>query len=272
MGLIFDIVFAIILLGCVSTNAKRGFVKSLALVLASVVALFVSVKISSENSQKVYDEFVKSKVEEKISQQIDSFDSVKFINENLFEKKLGVEVSDEELRKALLKEGEISQNLVELAKRKKETVDSDEILEYINKNSFFENSQLDIVGKFVTDENFDRCVRLLANENANARAKAFCSEIATPFLVKLTGWVMTLLLFLLISAVLKFVILRINILEKIPVAGFVNTILGGAVGAGEAVIVAIVCSILLKIMINLNLFGQGIIDDSVLFKLIYNLL
>lgn len=272
MSLIFDALVVIILLGCVSTGAKQGLVKTISIVLASVVAILGSAWVSAKYSQTFYEELIEPSVSEKITDELENFDSVKIINEGLFKEKLGLEVSDDAVREAVLSDGELGENLFELANSQKIGVDINEVLEYIDKNSFFEKNNAPSLG-IVSDESyFEGSVRILANDNSKKRAEAFYKEIAKPYLVKMTKWAMTFVLFLISFTVLKFLIVRINILDKIPVAGFLNTVLGGALGCVEGFVAIFAISIALKICVSLLGFDTKMIDDTTLFKLIYNIM
>lgn len=246
----------VIFLACVLTNLKRGLAKSLGVVIACVISLVFSVKISNEYSENFYEKFLEERIIEYISEKSENFDSAKIINENLFKESLGItSISDETIRQTLLLEGKISENLVNLAKKENSGVDTKEILEYIDKNSFFNDNEASDLGIFSKTNTFETAVRILANKDNSTRSKAFYNEIVKPCTVTVVRYTMAVVLFLIIFGVLKFVILKINILEKIPVANLLNALLGGVLGAIEGLII---------ITILKNLYEQEIFQTLIL--------
>lgn len=257
MNTFLKILLLVIFVIIVVKNINRGFAKSLCIIVGCVVSLGVAVKISDEYSEKLYENLWEESVLQIVNDNVEDFDSAKIINENLFKKTLGITtISDEKIRQTLLLDGKISENLSNLAKKENSGVDINEILEYIDKNSFFKENDSEKINAFLKEDNFEKAVRILANDDKKTRTDAFYTQIVKPYIVTVVRYTVALVLFLVIFSVLKFVILKINILEKIPVAGFLNALLGGVVGVVEGfVIIAFVR----------NIFENQIVDFFVEF-------
>lgn len=268
MQILLDLLTVIVILAGISINAKRGLVKSVLIIVSAIASIWLAGSIAGRYSKPLYERFFEKQIEKSISNEVSDFDCVELINKELFKEKLGITVSDEEIRKALLKDGKIEDNLIDLCENNTSSLDRNQVLEYIDKKQLFVDSKY--LKVIPDDESFEQTVRILANPDKKARSKAFYSEIAKPYILVASRWIVALLAFVIASSVLSFIISRINILDKIPIAGLLNTILGGVLGAIEGFIVIAVMALMIKILGAI--FGFNLqTNDTIIFKAIYNI-
>lgn len=276
MKWVFDLaVIAAFVIG-ISVNAKRGFVKSVLLVAGYALSVGLAAVISAEISEGFYDSYLQNGVTKKIREEAAELDSAVIINEKLFDDRLGIEVSDGEVREAVLKEGKLSENLFGLALEKKADTDFEIIEKFLDSESFFESEASATIEMSSGGSNFEQAVRLLAEEDEISKAEKLHTELVRPVLVKATRWIAAFVLFVLISTAVSFMASKAGFVNRIPVAGTLNTVLGGCIGLAEAAVIVLVLGFVTKAAVlmsggNGSLFNEEIINDTVLFKLIYAL-
>ena len=120
-------------------------------------------------------------------------------------------------------------------------------------------------------EDFVQAVRILAYEDNEDKADVFYREIGREYTKTATKWVMTLILYAVISSLISLIITRINFIDKIPVARVLNTILGGVVGAGEGFIIIMIGALSIKVATVLLGFSDKVVYDTTFFKIFYDI-
>ncbi len=271
MSLLLDILVIGAFIVGISLNAKRGLVKSLLLVFGYAFSIWIAGVLSANYSGEIYDRYLEKHIEPKLCEQAQKLDSAKIINEKIFKKELGIEVSDKEVREAILSEGDMVKNLGSLAVSKKSGVDKKLVKKLFNKQMLFENSDAQIVEYAVNNEDFVHAVRILADEDDEHKSEVFYREIGRDYTKTATKWVMTLILYAVISSLLSLLITRINFIDKIPVARVLNTILGGVVGAGEGFIIIMIGALSIKVATVLLGFSDKVVYDTTFFKIFYDI-
>lgn len=271
MSLIFDILVAGAFIIGISVNARRGLVKSILLVFGYIISIWLAGVIAGQFSERFYDKFLDRKLSEKIQTETEKLDSAKLIKDKLFDEKLSVEVDTEEVREVILKDGDMVENLAVLAISKKSGVDEKIVDKFFVKDMLYEAQDNKLLFLAVDNENVQQSVRILANENEEKRTEVLYREIIKPYALMATRWVMAFVIFMIISALVSFLVSKVNFVNKIPVAGFLNTVLGGVVGAGEGFVIVMVTALGVKVLVALLGFDEKIIDDTTLFKIFYNI-
>lgn len=272
MSLIFDIVVAAAFVIGISVNARRGLVKSILLVIGYIISIWLAGMIAGNYSEKIYESFLDEKLSQTIQSETENIDTAKLIKEKLFDEKLEIDVEVDEVREAVLSDGDMVENLVVLAVSKKSGIDKKIVDRFVDKDMIFEAQDNKLLFLAVNNENVQQSVRILAKENDETRTEVLYREIVKPYALKATRWVMAFVVFMIISAIVSLLVAKANFVNRIPVAGFFNTVLGGVVGAGEGFVIVMALALAVKVLVALVGFDEKIIDDTTLFKIFYNLL
>lgn len=270
MNWIFDIAIIAVFIIAVSVNARRGFVKSVLLVSGYVLSVGLAAVIGAAFGENIYHDYAQEKITDKIQSYVDDIDSAKLINEKLFLQQLEIEASDEEVREAILKDGKLSQNLSGLAAEKKSGIKSETIESFLNSDFLSGGNVLTLSDKQSDAEN---AVRILAIENKEERSQKLHDELVEPLGIKVTEMIISVGAFVIISLLVSFAVKKANFVNRIPIAGTLNTVLGGMIGAVEAIVIIVLAIVILKLGTGLGFFeiSQNTIDNTVVFKVIYDL-
>ena len=92
LALFFDIGLIVILLICIYIGRKRGFVKSVIMLLGYIIAFAGAFFISKAVSPAIYDNFLKSKTESFVEKNMDKIDIKGQIKEMIKQQNVGVEI------------------------------------------------------------------------------------------------------------------------------------------------------------------------------------
>lgn len=285
MNWIFDAVVLVVVIAAVSLNAKRGFVKSLLVVVTFLVSVAAASLLSLPVSSVIYDQFVSEKVNEKISDQLPDLDTATEINKLVFNDGLGITVSDEEVREAILAEGDLIENLNKLAGNDKsneiteadveEFLDADRLMEEFGDEIPEESREMIQDALENGRDDIYNVVRAFAENDEEKRAGAVGDALVKPLVMIVIRFVVGLVLFTIISLILKQIIKVFDLVNKIPVAGTLNTVLGGVIGLLVGVIIVALIAYVMRFVVAFGLGGDfvnaGIIKDTILFRLFYNI-
>lgn len=285
MKWIFDAFVIIVMIAAVSINARRGFVKSLLLVVAFLVSVAAASVLSLPASSVIYDKFVSEKVNEQIADQLPEIDAADKINEAVFSEGLGITVDNEEVREAILAEGDMIENLNKLVGNDKtKEITQEDVDEFLDADRFMEEygdeipeESREIVKTALENDREDvyGVVRAFAENDEEKRADAVGDALVKPLVMNVIRFVVGLLIFAVVSLILRQVIKLFDLVNKIPVAGTLNTVLGGVLGMFEGVIIVAVAAFAVKFAISLGAGGEflniGVIKDTILFRIFYNL-
>lgn len=271
MEWIFDAGTIAVLLIAVSVNARRGFVRAVIMLVGCVAAFAVASLVSAKYTGDLYEDYINDKLYEAVCEKADGFDSAQFINEKLFKEKLDVQATDDEVREAILADGEIADNLTELAVSKKTGVDDKLVGKFLSDESMFKQENADVLLIPADSEDAEQAIRILANEDEQKRTETLYRELVKPFAMKVTRWVAAIVLFLLVSVIVSIVASRFaSIINRIPIAGTLNTVLGGCLGVLQGLLVVLVAVFVMKLLVAFAGFDESLVQDTVIFKLFYN--
>lgn len=271
MSIILDILVVGAFIIGISVNARRGLIKSLLMVFGCVLSIWLAVVISANYSGALYDKYIEKHVISKLNEQVLKIDSAKIINEKIFLKGLDIKISDEEVREAIQSDGDMLENLVAVAVSNKSGADDEVVKKLFNKDMLFKDNDASIALTAVNNEDFIHAVRILADDDDKHKSEVFYREIGRSYGLKATKWIMTLVLYCVISSVISLLINCIHILDRIPVARFLNTILGGCVGAGEGFIIIMIVALGIKVLTALVGFSESAVYDTTFFKIFYDI-
>lgn len=120
-----------------------------------------------------------------------------------------------------------------------------------------------------------RSVVLIMAETSSSVKTAIINGIIEPTFIMATRTVIFIVIFAVVSIVLGLIASALKFVNKIPVLGGMNAVLGGAVGLVEGVITLCVVCIVARMIISLSggnivFMNEATIDSTLLFRVFYN--
>lgn len=252
MGLLYDLImFIIVIMFCI-IGAKRGIIRSIVFFVMLILSLLIAYLVSGFITEPVYDAYVKDKIINSIQEPVEKFDIAEFVNERFLDNKLGIEISDREIEKALGQEGSLSDNISAYAISKgiplsSETVsekidsvlDNRTVMEDISKSlpSYIAPAFKSSASKESTI--LEDVIKALAKTDKIKASEEITEIVLEPFVLKAVRVVLFILCFILTCIILRIVI-AVTKLGKNSETGGINTVLGGVLGIIKGLIVVLI--------------------------------
>jgi len=238
MDLIIGIVIDIILLGivflCYKKGAKDGFAKTLVSLLGFAIAIVLAGGLCAPVSNFVYEKAIRAPIESTVSDVIDA---------NLNNQS----------------------SIVPTQQQISETIDKtlDGLPGFIK----------DITGIEEKKEEIMQTVKEHISANADEITQEICTVYIQPLVLKILSVIVFLLLFILIWIACKIIANALKIINKLPLLGKVNELLGGLIGVLRGVIFVLVISWVLVMLVKdgASLFGVislKTVESSIILKTI----
>lgn len=251
MGLLYDLIMLIIVIMFCIIGAKRGIIRSIVFFVMLVLSLLIGYIVSGFITEPVYDAYVRDKVVNSITESVKSFDIAGFINEKLFDNKLGIEISDSEIEKALAQEGDLSENISSYAASKgiplSREVVSEKIDSVLNDDSVktdIEKSLPSYIAPVFESalsnetDTFENVIKSLAKTDKTEASEEISDTLFKPFVLKVLRVILFILCFIAVLIILR-IIVAVTKLGKNSETGGINTVLGGLLGAVKGLIVVL---------------------------------
>lgn len=289
MALVYDLLTVLILVIFFIVGFKKGFIKSVLSLVCFIVSAVVSLFLASHLAQPIYEMCFKESVTEFIESNIDKVDVTSVVNDYLL-KNAGVTADEKTVKSIIGTEGDISENIMDFADTRGISLDKDVIEQ--NVDSFLKSQSLkNIVSSALPSKLasaliaaaqssaetaqsiLQACVNPDKAEAANIIEEAFVNDI----LIMLVKCALFLLTFTVLSFVLRLITAATGLINKIPVAGSVNRVLGGAFGILKGGVALVIIAILAAGAASLlgskySLFSESTINNSIVFKYFYSLI
>lgn len=288
MALIYDLLVVLILVVFFSIGVRKGFIKSILSLVCFVLSVVVSLFAAERLAQPIYEMCFKEKVTSFIEENIDKIDVSGVVN-SYFLDDLGIEADEKTIRSIIGTQGDISQNIKLYAERNGVTVDK----EYIDKriNSFLKSKELESAIKtalpsqlasavFSAAESSSEVIadilQACVNPDKSVAARAIEDAFVNDAIILLVKYALFLIFFAIIRFLLKLIVAATGIINKIPVAGKVNRILGGAFGILKGGVFILILAMTIEVTVSFmgsrySLFSESTIDNSLIFKYFYNM-
>lgn len=278
-----------ILLITLYIGAKRGLMKSVVLVVLTVLSIVISWFGAEIASPIIYDELIKEHVANGLTQSSESTDPVRVTSEAISEGDYGVEISDSDIEGIIESEGNFFSRLTDELKKNGAAESSDEIQTEV-KGAVAEKMLVSLLGDFVqpstiadilesfrgTTDGISDVLSIFISGNKEATATATEEMIIAPVI----KGILKVIVFILLLLILKLIIGPISDLfksvNKIPVIGPVNALLGGALGAVEGAIVVYIIALVVRMAIyftegSLMFINTDTIEKTYIFKWFYDI-
>ena len=278
-----------ILLITLYIGAKRGLMKSVVLIVLTVLSIVISWFGAEIASPIIYDELIKEHVANGLTQSSESTDPVRVTSEAISEGDYGVEISDSDIEGIIESEGNFFSRLTDELKKNGAAESSDEIQTEV-KGAVAEKMIVSLLGDFVqpstiadilesfrgTTDGISDVLSIFISGNKEATATATEEMIIAPVI----KGILKVIVFILLLLILKLIIGPISDLfksvNKIPVIGPVNALFGGVLGAVEGAIVVYIIALVVRMAIyftegSLMFINTDTIEKTYIFKWFYDI-
>lgn len=285
----YDVLALGILLITLYMGAKRGLMKSVVLIVLTVLSIVISWFGAEIASPIIYDELIKEHVVSGLAQSSESTDPVRVTSEAISEGDYGVEISDSDIEGIIESDGNFFSRLTDELKKNGAVESSDEIQDEV-KGAVSEKMLVSLLGDFVqpstiadilesfrgTTDGISDVLSIFISGNKEATATATEEMIIAPVI----KGILKVIVFILLLLILKLIIGPISDLfksvNKIPVIGPVNALLGGALGAVEGAILIYIIALIVRMAIyftegSLMFINMDTIENTYVFKWFYDI-
>lgn len=289
-ALFFDIILIAVLVLFIYNGAKKGFVKTVLVIIGYFVALLGGLVVSNLLSPGIYDAFVRNKAEKVVEENIDNINIKSQIKASIKEQNIGIDITDEEISVIIDKGGDFAKNFSEYAKSKGSQL-SDSALESKFNNVFTKNTVLKSIKDKIPENLYSEVEKYLNNSKTSISdvitalnnpskeegAKELTELVVKPFAIKVIKIIIFIITFILLMFVVKFLSSVITKTFKlVPLVGPLNTFLGGLLGFIQGAIIVFITALIIKVLISLTnneimLFNTPTIEETYIFKYIYNI-
>ena len=286
----FDIALIGVLLICIYNAGKKGFVKSIILLIGYVVSMVGGFLITSALSPIVYEKFVQSRVEKAVEKKIDNIDIRSEIKSAFKTQNINVTISDNEIQALIEKDGDIAKNFADFAKQKDPTLPNSSLESRFNR-IFSKNVVLDSIKDKVPDSvynevkkyldnsknSINNIIKALNNPSKEEGAKELTAIVVEPFVLMIIKIIVFIIAFSLLMFIVRLVSTILSkSLNMVPLVGPLNTFLGGALGFAQGAIIIIVAVLIIKLLVSLTnnqilVFNTPTIEETYIFKHIYDI-
>ncbi|MDE6149778.1 MAG: CvpA family protein [Ruminococcus sp.] len=289
MALLLDFAVVIILILTAAAGWNKGFLRYIVSSVGTVAAIIIAFLLADILAPTVYEKWIQPDVRDFIEEKIDDFDISNVVAKEIKDCGYDVELSDKELDKALSSEGDISQKLAELAEKKGESAVIAEKLR-ADMEEFFETRFPDKFNKIFTGIDTQKLgdgvdytkkqaydvVRALADNDVDKGSSFIEYNLVRPFVTVGVKILLTILLFVVVSIVVRILFSIAGVLNHVPVANSFNRLLGMLAGIIKGGLYLIVIAFGLALLIesagdSFNSFNLKIIDETFLFRHLFYL-
>lgn len=234
IGILIDAVLLAIVVLCFAKGKKDGFAKTLVSLFGFVIAIVAAGVLCAPAAKFVYSSAIKTPIENAVYNVVES---------NLSEG------------------GAVKSSAQEIANAIENGVDS------------LPSFVTDIIGIESKKDEILKSVKDLANVDVRETTNAIIEDYVGPVVIKLVSVLVFIILFIAVWLLCKVAAKALRLVNKLPLIGKLNELLGGLVGIAKGLIVALIISWALVMIVDdgASLFGvidAQTIDSSLILKTI----
>ncbi len=285
----FDVAVIGIILVCVYLGGKKGFLKTAILLVGYLVAVFGGFIIAKAVSPYVYDNYLKSRTEKAVQENLKDFDMKKQIKDMFKEQNVGVEIPDSEIDRIINGGGDLSKGFADYAKKSDSTVNQADVQnkfsKVFNNDAILKNlkdripasiySQMEEYLKSSKDS-MNEIIKALNNPSKEESAKQVTELAVKPIVISVVQIVIFMITFTLLMILVRFIAQLFSKVKAVPVVGSANTLLGGGLGLLQGVFIVIVLALITRLIISVTnndliAINTPTIEETRIFKAFYNL-
>jgi len=285
----FDVAIIGVIIVCIYIGGKKGFLRTAVLLAGYLIAGLGGYFIAKEASPVVYTNFLQSKVENVVEDNLDNFSIKTQIKAMLSEKDFGVEIPDSEIDRIINQGGDVKENFANYAKQAGTTLEKSELDSKLS--SVFNNNAVlaklkDKVPASIysqiehylngSKESLSNIIKAMNNPSKEESAKEIADLAVKPIILLVLQVLIFMISFTLLMIIVKLVSRSMSIFNKVPVVGSANTLLGGVLGFVQGAFIVVIIVLLVKVIIALTsneliVLNTPTIEETKIFKEIYNL-
>ena len=278
-------VFAIgVVLIALYCGAKRGLMRSVVLIALMIASVVLSWMISTVGAPVIYENFIQERVLTSLQEASAKTDPLSVVSSAVKTGGYGVEMTDTEIEGVITQTGDFFANIASEIKSNgaseteasigngvEDTV-TESMLKALVGDVVSPNTLREILESVSGAENSLRnTVDVFLNGNRTETAAAVESKLVAPvvkLILKGIIWVAAMIILLILS---KTVANAFKAVNKVPIIGPVNSLLGGALGFAEGVLVIYVIAQLVRLVCymtanSLMFLNANTVSNTYIFK------
>lgn len=284
---VYDLMTVVVVIGCMVVSAKRGFLKTLIIIVGYLLACAGGFFVANKYADSIYDKYVSGHCEEYVEENITDFNVRNQIREVLAQENIPVTFTDQQIDEIVNKGGTVSDGVIDfLAENKIPVTDemADKIREKLSSDSIVNNLDgkinkraynLLVEYNKISDNAIDDILESLVLSDKKSIAQKLSDVVIKPIILKILKVLIFILVFLVIIIIVKIVAGLMGFVNKVPIAGGINRMLGGVLGFLQGILMLYVVALLLKLIIAVTSNDLMVINDATInagniFKEIYN--
>ena len=280
----YDICVVGIILITLYEGSKRGFLRSAVYAILIVAAFFVSWFGAEAFSPLIYDNFIHETVIETLTETASSKDPVSIVSEALVDGDYGTVVSDSEISELITGASDFFNELADTL-RENGSQDSASVIATGVEDSVTSEIQSFLFSDYVINAlesiggaagDMSEVVNVFLTGSAEETAAAAETEIVRPII----EFFLKIIVFLVLLFILRLIITPVSnmfkFVNKVPLIGALNVLLGAILGAVEGLITVYGLALLVKLIVNasgdsLIFLNTDTIELTYIFKFFYEL-
>lgn len=279
----YDVALIAILLTGLFSGGRRGFTRSVILLVGFAAAGFISFSVSKSASSAIYDAVIAPPITRKLEACMENIDITSDIKEYADKLETGTGVTKEQIKAAIdTSDKDIVAGLSDVTGISYDNVEkklNEMMANYIGVeiDEKMPPYVTDAISEFSKNsrEDFTSLAKAITSTSEEA-AKYISDTVAKPVIVPIIRLVVFMIVFSVLSAVVSAIARTAKFVKRIPLAGTVDTILGSALGIVEGIVVAIIVAMGIKVIILLTsddviAINTDTIEQTRIFKEFYYL-
>lgn len=279
---LYDLMVLVILVVCIWGGWRRGILRTVISLLGYGAAMYLSNVLAEPAAEMVYDRWLDSYCTEFLSDQLASYHLSETLQNTL--EAYGVTLDQAQLQELAENADSATEQFCAAAGVSSDALD-DGLLQDLNSSIFAAYTGLPTwmaQALLPTGSVYDNSDRLfetaavLLSDDAEASAEYLTENYIRSVVISFVKFIIFFIIFLLISAFLQVIIKWLSYVFRFDGLSLLNQILGAGLGGIEAVFFLLLMKTLTKWFVEngsdqLPFFQEAIIDQTVLFQLLYHL-
>lgn len=284
----FDVFILGMMLIFLYIGSKRGFLKSAVYIVLVLASFFVSWFCAEAAAPLIYDKFIKDSVNEAFSQSVSDSDPADIVSQAVAEGDYGVEMSKPEINMIIEKKSDFFTELAD-EMRKNGSPDSADSIKTGVEQAVSPKVMDTLLGDFASSDYIINALEKVggAAENIGAVVNSFitgtkeevAAEAESRLIAPIVIWALKAVIFLLLMLLCRLIITPVSnifkFVNRVPLIGPVNSLLGAMLGAAEGLIFLYVVALAVKAVINISgdsliFFNSATVEQTKLFIKFYN--
>lgn len=286
----FDIAVVAILLIFLYSGGKRGFLRSIILIAGYFISFFVAFSLSGKLAPPIYDGFARPLVISSIEKKLDSIDIAEELQRSINSayRDSGITFDKDEVQQVISgSDGDLSKSFTDYISSKTGVEISDDKINEVLQGAFMgdtverffaslPNFMKESASSYLSANNPSLGDTIKGTIGTKETAAAFLEEeVLRGGAISVVQMILFFLLFGVVMLIVRLLAGLFKDVNKIPVIGPVNTLLGAAIGLVEGAIIVYIIALLIHLIIMfmaspMIVFNEETIQSTLLFKFFYN--